>query len=96
MNYRVREGIILRNICDEWLLIAVGVASQHCMYVRQVNETLAFYWTLIEKGKSKKEIVQAAMDNFEVSEEQAEQDIENLISQLVKMNYLIPVAGSVS
>ncbi len=86
---KTREGIILKNVCDSWLLIAVGEAAQHCLYVREINDSLAWYWQEIQQGKEKQEIVTDASETFEATEETIRRDLDKLIDDLYEMNYLI-------
>ncbi|MCR4673173.1 MAG: PqqD family protein [Lachnospiraceae bacterium] len=90
---RIREGVLLRNVCGEWLLIAVGDAARHCMYVRQINDTLAYYWQMIEEGKTEEEIITAAREEYDASPEVIEKDVRELIRQLYDMNYLVGPAA---
>ena len=92
MNYEVRDGILLRNICGEWLLIAVGEASKHCLYVRQINDTLAWYWQRIAKGSNTKEIIDEAEACFDAPRKQIEKDLKDLMIQLCAMGYLADVS----
>lgn len=89
MNYKAREGILLKKICDEWLLIAVGEASKHCLYVRQINDTLAWYWQRIAKGIDTEKIIDEAESAFDASRNQIEEDLNTLIDQLCSMGYLV-------
>lgn len=89
MNYKIRDGIILKNICDEWLLIAVGDAGEFCEYVRHINDTFAWYWKEIENCVPVEQIIIDASEEFDVSEDIIKKDINDLIRQLIDMNYLI-------
>lgn len=89
MHHQIREGIVLKNICGEWLLIAVGEAANHCMYVRQINDTLAFYWQKLELGMSEEEIVRAAQEEYDAPEDMIRADLKGLIKDLYKKQYLI-------
>ncbi|MCR5450720.1 MAG: PqqD family protein [Solobacterium sp.] len=86
---KIRKGIVLKNICDTWLLIAVGEASEHCMYVREINDTLAWYVQEIEQNRTKEEIIKDAQETFEAPEEIIRKDLDKLISDLYAMNYLV-------
>lgn len=86
---KVREGILLKNVCDAWLLIAVGEAGKYCRYVREVNDTFAWYFSGIQKGKEKEEIIKDTLERFDVSEELARKDLDKLIEELYSMNYLL-------
>lgn len=88
-DYQIRDGIVLKNICGEWLLVAVGEASEHCMYVRRVNDTLAFFWQHIVSGKTFEQIIADAAEEYDASEDQLGKDLQVLIGQLCKAGYLI-------
>ncbi len=85
---KIRKGIILRNICDTWLLIAVGEASEYCMYVREINDTMAWYWQELEQNKTVDEIVKDTLETFEAPEDAVRKDLNKLITELKAMNYL--------
>ena len=89
MTHQIREGIVLKNICGEWLLIAVGDAANDCLYVRQINETMAYFWQLIEEGRSTEEIINQAQEDYDAPVEVIRRDVHNLIKNLYDMNYLI-------
>lgn len=90
MSYKIRNGIILKNVCNEWLLIAIGESADHCEYVRHINDTFAWYWQQIESGLSSDEIVKKAIEYFDAPESIIKKDIKELINQLYAMNYLLP------
>ena len=89
MHHQIREGIVLKKICGEWLLIAVGEAADHCMYVRQINDTLAFYWQKLEQGFSEEEIVSLAQEEYDAPADVIRTDLMGLIKDLYKKHYLI-------
>ena len=89
MKYKIRDGIVLKNVCGEWLLIAVGKAAEHCLYVRHINDSMAWYWQLIEQGMETDQIVNKALENFEASEDTIRKDVNSLMDQLNEMGYLI-------
>ncbi len=92
MKYKVRDGVLLRNICDEWLLIAAGEAAKHCLYVRQVNDTLAWYWQRVAKGLDTEKIIDEAETVFDASRQQIEKDLNILTEQLRAMGYLVEIS----
>ena len=70
-------------------MIAVGEAADHCMYVRQINDTLAYYWQLLEQKKTTEEIIVQACEEYDAPAEVIKQDVQELIRQLYKMHYLL-------
>lgn len=93
MEYQVREEIILKNICGTWLLIAVGDASKHCLYIREINEVFAWYWERISKNIPAEKIIQEACSVYDASENLIRTDLMELYKNLVKMGYLIEKDG---
>ena len=89
MGYHIREGVILRQVCGDWLIIAVGEAAKHCLYVREINDTLAWYWQWIEEGLGRDGIIRAAREQFDAPEELILKDVDKLIKDLVRMGYLL-------
>lgn len=89
MKYRIREGVILRNICDEWMLIAVGEAADHCLYVRHINDSFAWYFKLIEEGLSRDDIIDRTVEYYDASKEDISKDFDILTDQLYELGYLI-------
>ena len=90
MRYRIRDGVVLKCICGEYLLIATGEAAEHCLYVRQVNDSLAFFWQMIEAGLEEDDIVKKAMEEYDAPEELIRKDYRRLLRELEGMCYLIP------
>ena len=90
MRYRIRDGVVLKCICGEYLLIATGEAAEHCLYVRQVNDSLAFFWQMIEAGLEEDDIVKKAMEEYDAPEELIRKDYRRLLKELEGMSYLIP------
>lgn len=90
MRYRIRDGVVLKCICGEYLLIATGEAAEHCLYVRQVNDSLAFFWQMIEAGMEEESIVEKAKQEYDAPEELILADYRRLLKELESMAYLIP------
>lgn len=90
MGYRVRDGVVLKQICGEYLLLALGEAAEHCLYVRQINDSFAFFWQLIEAGLDEDAVLSRAKEEFDAPEELLRADFRKLLRELVSMGYLIP------
>ena len=44
--YKIRKGVLLEQICGVYLLITSDEARPPCPYFREVNETIAFYFSI--------------------------------------------------
>ena len=69
MDHKIRDGIVLVNICDEYLLIAGKSAREYCPSVMQVNETAAYIWKMLEKGMDSNEMIMSILSEFELEED---------------------------
>lgn len=87
--YRIRKGVLLEQICGVYLLITSDEARPPCPYFREVNETIAFYWQLLEKGYAEEEMLKAAVEEFEAPTEVLWSDLRQLLVILEKQGYLL-------
>ena len=68
---------MLRDIAGEVILVPTGAATQQFNGMITLNEVAAFIWK-----KSKEELVDKIMDEFEVDEETARTDVEGFVGAL--------------
>ena len=95
MNYRIRPGVVLEEVCGEYLLLATVEAGQHCPYVYQINETAAFFWKLLERGLGEDEMVARIAAEYEAPEEALRTDLRQFLGILLENGYLLPEEGCV-
>lgn len=90
MDYVIREGIVLEEICGRYLLISTLAARDKCTYVKTVEPIVAYYWSMMEEGLSIDEMTKTAAKQFpEISDDVLRQDIQDLIIQLKEKGYLL-------
>ena len=65
---------MLRDIAGEVILVPTGAATQQFNGMITLNEVAAFIWKNLDESKSKEELVDKIMDEFEVDEETARTD----------------------
>ena len=53
MEYRVNPNAVYVEVCDEYLLVAVGEARGKLPQLRKLSESGAFIWRGLEKGDRK-------------------------------------------
>lgn len=87
MKYRIRTGIVLTEVCGEYLLLATMDASQHCPYAYQINETAAFFWRLLEKQLDEEEILDEITAEYETGREEVRRDLRQFIEALQEQGY---------
>lgn len=83
---KVKEGFILRKIGDQSIVVAIGEVSKSFHGMLHLNDTGSFLWKQLEKEKTKEELIQALLYEYEVSEYQAEQGVEKFLNSLREAN----------
>lgn len=87
--YSTREGVLLTDICGEYLLVADLNARKKCPYVRHINKTAAFLWNELEDTASEAELISALQSEYRISEEDARFAVEGYLKQLKENGYLV-------
>jgi len=86
------ENVVYRKVADEVLLIPIcgDVADMKRIYV--LNEVGDFIWEHIDGKRSIGDILDAILERYEVSREEAEGDLKDFIKTMAERN-LIEVTG---
>ncbi|MCR5450711.1 MAG: PqqD family protein [Solobacterium sp.] len=86
---RIRNGVVLLEICGAYLLVSDRQAGKHCMYVMEINDAAAVIFRCIEENMTVKETADLIMEEYDVSDRKAvETDIMTCIGQLKEYGYL--------
>ena len=86
---RTLPGIVLVEIKDQYLLVADKEARKCCRYILPINETIAFYWHLLEQGCTEEQLLEAAKEEFDAPSELLISDLHLLLDMFRKLGYLI-------
>ena len=90
MIYRTRKGVILTEVCDQYLLVSAEMIREYCPYVTQLNETSAFLWRQLEQGASMEQLQAAVAAEYEVDDPGTVREaIQAFLQQMCEMNYLL-------
>lgn len=89
-SYKIQPGVVLTSVCGEHMLVATRLARGKCPYVKQLNSTGAFYWSLLEQGKDLEEMVAIASEAYGVDGERIRPGLEKYIEGLRSGGYLLP------
>jgi hypothetical protein len=89
--YQRNQNFVFRQIDDETLLVPIkdNVADLGAIY--NLNSVAAFVWTHLDGQKTLQDIKQLITDEFTVSGQVAEQDLNEFVAQLKKIDAVFPV-----
>lgn len=85
---KLKDGYILRNIADSWIVVPLGERVVEFNGLLSLNETAAFLWKQLENECDKENLCSALMKEYEVDELIAKKDIDDFL-QVLKEKELI-------
>ncbi len=85
---KIKEGFILRQVADNYLVVAVGDAVKKFKGMITLNETGAFIWKALEKGATEDELVEKLTAEYKVDEPMARADVDKFVNKIKKANLL--------
>lgn len=85
---KIRDGFILREVAGTFVIISTGAESLDFKGVITVNEVGALIWRGVEAGKSKDEIVDKILSEYDVQREVAATDCDEFLEQLISKNII--------
>jgi len=86
---KIKDGYLLRNIADEWIIVPIGARIHDFNGLMTVNETGAFLWQTLSEGCTQEDLIKAMMAEYDVDIKTAENDVREFIDSLVAGEVLI-------
>jgi hypothetical protein len=81
-NMKIKEGFMLRQFGDDYIVVAVGEGSEDFNRLITLNAVGEFIYSTLKEEKSRDELVKAVTDRYEVEPSVAEKDIDTFIVNL--------------
>ena len=79
---KIKDGFILREVADSYIVVAVGEAVKTFNGIVNLNETGAFLWKALETGATKEELLAKLTAEYDVDEDTAKKDIDAFVAKL--------------
>lgn len=83
--YKKNDSIVSRKIANEFILVPIRHKVGDLENIYTLNEVAARIWELIDGKRTIREIKKKIVEEFEVSPEEAEKDLQEYLQQLKKM-----------
>lgn len=81
---KIKEGFVLRNVADKWVVLPVGQASVNFNGMISLNESGALLWRTLEQGGDRSALAEALLSEYEVEREEALADVDAFLTALTK------------
>ena len=82
------EEFIIREITGDYVMMPIGETALKFNGLIMANAVSAFIWEKIEEVDTVEELAKLITDEFEVTYEQAFEDCNTLIQQMIKSNWI--------
>lgn len=80
---KIKDTFLLKNVAGKTIVVPVGKATLDFNAIITLNETGAFLFAkLQEKDMTEAELISALLEEYDVSEEQAKNDIERFVKSI--------------
>lgn len=83
-----KENFILRNICDENILVSIGPQVKHMNGFVRLNNTGAFIWNLLSEDRELEYLAEAIANKFDVDIHRARTDVKTFLDQIQQMRLI--------
>ena len=83
INFKIRDICFATEIEDDLIILNSDTGK----YL-ELNSSAKFIWKLIENGKNYSEILTSLLDEFEVSREEAQLALDDLLSNIRKQDLI--------
>ena len=84
---KLKENLVLRQVADTWVVLALTAANVNLNNMLKLNETGAILWKVLENGGELDAMADALTAEYAVSREQAMTDAAEFYAALVKAGY---------
>lgn len=84
---RLKDGFLLREIAGRIVVVPTGDALNLNLMI-SLNSTGRFLWERLETGASARELKDALVETYNVSEAQAQTDVDAFIQKLNENGFL--------
>lgn len=80
---KTKKGFRLRDICGEHIVVAEGIDNIDFSKIISMNESSAYLWEKVqgEKVFTEDELVKMLLEEYDVDEATAKEDVKKLIEQ---------------
>ena len=84
----IKKELIKRQVADDTILVPVGqtVYSSNGLFI--LNEVGAFIWDRLPEAETPEDLCRAVLDEYEIDEKSALQDVEEFLDSLRKLDIL--------
>ena len=86
---KIKDGFMLRQVAGQYIVMPLGQKALDFNCAITLNESGAFLWSVLEKGVAeKKQLLNKLLEEYDVEESIAQQDIDLFLQKLIENNLI--------
>ena len=85
---KIKEGFMLRNVADNYVVVPVGKASLEFKGLINLNHVGACIWKCLEHDTTLIDVVNKVAEEYGIDKEIANRDVTMFINKLTEANLL--------
>lgn len=85
---KIEKEFILREIAGDYVIVPTGKTALEFNGLITVNELGAFIWKKLQQDVTEDELIQVILEEYEVDEETARNDVEEFLNKLTECKIL--------
>lgn len=79
---KIKEDFILRKVADSYVVVPVNSQTLDFNGIINLNESGAFLFELLQNGAEREELVNRLLEEYDVTRDRAEADIDIFIKKV--------------
>lgn len=80
---KIKDGFVLKNVAGKHIVVPIGDTAVNFSGLLTLNESGVILFECLTQDLSEDEMVHALLEKYEVSEDQARQDVHAFIQKLL-------------
>lgn len=84
---KLKEGFVLRTISEQTVVLPTGGDLDLSMMIK-LNDTGRFLWEHLEQGAEQEELVEAMLQEYDITREKASEYVEGFIEKVKENGFL--------
>ncbi len=85
---KIKDGFAKRNIAGSEIVVPVGNKALEFNGMITLNESGGFFWDCLVQGCTKEQLLSRVLEEYEVTEQKASEDIDKFLDMLRENNLL--------
>lgn len=80
---KLKNDFVLRQVAGAWVVLPLGAETLNFSGMLQLNDSGVLLWKTLEAGGDKKALVDALLEEYNVTAERAAADVDLFLKKLV-------------